>query len=416
MLSARQLLEKISLGETSSLEFKSVQISGDKVRAPRREDLSDEIAAFANHQGGIVIFGVSDNRVIEGVGSDTVPTLINFISELCHASIEPRLVDFSVEAVTTPDEEGSEKILVYIEISKSLWIHKSSSGYFLRSGSSKREMTTEQLGRLLQARSQARIIRFDEQFVPDTNKSAISKDLFTRFLHGPNSEEQENKQLLKRNLLIDDNGNHRVSVAGLLMCSNQPDRYLNNSFIRAVCYAGLQTDANYQLDAQDFTGPLDKQIIDSFKFVERYNKISASKDIGRVERPQYSMRAIFEALVNAVVHRDYSLHESKIRLFIFADRLELYSPGALVNTITVETLQDNQATRNELLSRLLSEVKTTDDIGGQANRMHFLERRGEGVSIILNESEELSGKAPVYEMPGEQLRLTIFAAQSLQDD
>ena len=198
------------------------------------------------------------------------------------------------------------------------------------------------------------------------------------------------------------------------MCSSQPERYLDNSFISAVCYTGLQKDANYQLDAQDFRGPLDKQIIDAFKFVERYNKVSARKDIGRVEQPQYSMRAVFEALVNAVVHRDYYQYESKIRLFTFADRLELYSPGALVNMITVETLQDNQATRNELLCRLLSEVNI-EDIGGQTHRRHFLERRGEGVSIILNESKHLSGKTPVYEVLGEELRLTIYAAKSLQD-
>lgn len=415
MLSARQLLEKISLGETSSLEFKSVQIFGTKVRAPSRGDLSDEIAAFANHRGGMIVLGVSDKRAIAGVDADTVPTLINFISEICHDSIEPPLGDFSVENISVPDEEGDEKILIYIDISRSLWIHKSKGGYFLRSGSDKREMTTEQLGRLLQARSQARIIRFDEQLVPNTNKSTIHKDLFARFLHDPKTKKQEDQQLLKRHLLIDDNGSYRVSVAGLLMCSNQSERYLKNSFICAVCYTGLQKDANYQLDAQDFKGPLDKQIIDAFKFVEKYNKVSARKDIGRVERPQYSMKAVFEALVNAVVHRDYSQYGSKIRLFMFADRLELYSPGALANTITVETLQDNQATRNELLSRLLSEVNINEDIGGQTNRRHFLERRGEGVSIILNESERISGKIPFYEMLGEELRLTIFAAQSLQD-
>ena len=128
------------------------------------------------------------------------------------------------------------------------------------------------------------------------------------------------------------------------------------------------------------------------------------------------MRAVFEAVVNAVVHRDYSKTGSKIRLFMFADRLELYSPGALANTLTVDDLPYNQATRNELLARLLSEITLDDDMGKQVVRQHFLERRGEGVGIILNESETLSGKMPVYELFGEELRLTIFAAKSLQAD
>ena len=199
------------------------------------------------------------------------------------------------------------------------------------------------------------------------------------------------------------------------MCHNKPDNYLYNSFIQAVAYSGKTRDANYQLDAKDFIGPLDQQIKEAFMFVKRHNKVSARKDVGREEKPQYSMRAVFEALVNAVAHRDYSKHMSKIRLFIYSDRLELYSPGALANTLTVETLQDNQATRNELLTRLLSEITTGTDMDKEVKRKYLLERRGEGVGIILNESKMLSGRTPVYEMLGEELRLTIFAAKSLQE-
>ena len=158
----------------------------------------------------------------------------------------------------------------------------------------------------------------------------------------------------------------------------------------------------------------DKQVIGAYNFVNQYNHISAKKEVGREERPQYSMRAVFEALVNAVVHRDYSKHGSKIRLFMFSDRLEIYSPGALANTLTVENMIDNQFTRNELLSRLLSELKIDDRMNDSVNRKYFLERWGEGVGIIFNDTEQLSGKRPVYELIGEELKLTIYAAKSLQ--
>ena len=103
--------------------------------------------------------------------------------------------------------------------------------------------------------------------------------------------------------------------------------------------------------------------------------------------------------------------------FMFTDRLELYSPGALANTLTVDDLRYNQATRNELLARLLSETTLSDDMGAQVVLPTlFWKRRGEGVGIILNESERLSGKIPVYELFGEELRLTIFAAKSLQEE
>ena len=106
----------------------------------------------------------------------------------------------------------------------------------------------------------------------------------------------------------------------------------------------------------------------------------------------------------------------KIRLFMFADRLELSSPGALSNTLTVEKLRYGQATRNELLARLLSELTVEDNVGRHVARRYFLERRGEGVSIILDESADLSGIVPVYEQIDETLHLTIFAAKSLQEE
>ena len=266
----------------------------------------------------------------------------------------------------------------------------------------------------MQSRSQARIIHFDEQLVPQTSKDTLQKSFYQRFIAEATSD-NEIDLLLKRHLLVNDGGNYRASVAGVLMCSSRPDEYLYNSFIQAVYYSGVRKDANYQIDAKDFTGTLDIQIMDAFKFIEKYNKTSATKDVGRVDKPQYSMKAVFEALVNAVVHRDYSKHGSKIRLFIFSDRLELYSPGALANTLTVDTLPYNQVTRNELLARLLSEVRLNNNVIGEIKRKHFLERRGEGIGIILKESIELSGKKPVFEMLGEELRVTIFAAKSLQE-
>ena len=85
----------------------------------------------------------------------------------------------------------------------------------------------------------------------------------------------------------------------------------------------------------------------------------------------------------------------------------------VTDTVTVDNLRYSQATRNELLARLLSEVTLDDDTRKQVVRRHFLERRGEGVGIILNESEELSGKTPIYEVFDEELRLTIFASRSI---
>ena len=400
--SLTELLQKIHSGEDSTIEFKR--------EMPHRGSLAEEIAAFANARGGVILIGVDDDGNIVGLDKEELNPAESRVVEICQDSIEPPVSIFT-EKLWLDDKD-----VLKIEVPRSLFVHKSPGGYFVRQGSSKREMRTEHLARLLQSRSQARIISFDEQLVPNTRLGTLRRDLCQRFFTKEFVEHEVEDLLLMRNLLVREGSEVHASVAGLLMCHHRPDEYLYNSFIQAVYYRGTKKDANYQIDAQDFRGPLDQQVLDAFKFVEKHNQISARKVIGRIEQPQYSMRAVFEALVNAVVHRDYSKTVSKIRLFMFADRLELCSPGALANTATVENLRYRQATRNELLARLLSEVTVEDDVGRQVARRHFLERRGEGVGIILDESEALSGKVPVYEMIDEELHLTIVAAKSLQDE
>ena len=400
--SPTELLQKIHSGEDSTIEFKR--------EMPHRRSLADEIAAFANAKSGVILIGVDDGGNIVGLDQEELNSAESSVVEICQDSIEPPVRIFT-EKLWLDDKD-----VLKIEVPRSLFVHKSPGGYFFRQGSSKREMRPEYLARLLQSRSQARIIAFDEQFVPNTRLNTLRRDLYQRFFTEEPAEHEVEDLLLMRNLLVSEGSELRASVAGLLMCHDRPDDYIYNSFIQAVYYRGTKMDANYQIDAQDFRGPLDQQILDAYKFVQKHNQVSARKDIGRIEQPQYSMRAVFEALVNAVVHRDYSRSASKIRLFMFADRLELSSPGALSNTLTVEKLRYGQATRNELLARLLSELTVEDNVGRHVARRYFLERRGEGVSIILDESADLSGIVPVYEQIDETLHLTIFAAKSLQEE
>ena len=402
MFSLTELIEKIMLGEDSTIEFK-------REMPPQRNSLADEIAAFANTQGGIILIGIDDNREIAGLELQELDSVEKAVVEICNDSIEPTVHIF------TEKLRIDEKNLLKIGVPRSLFVHKTANGYYTRQESSKKEMSTEQLARLFQTRSQPRTIPFEKLPVPDTHKRTLKESLYRRFITENAAEDVIEDLLLKRSLLVQEGREIRASVAGILMCHDTPDDFLYNSFIQAVYYSGKEKDANYQIDAKDFRGPLDQQIIDAFKFVQKHNEVSARKEIGRIDQPQYSMRAVFEAIVNAVVHRDYSKSGSKIRLFMFTDRLELYSPGALANTLTIDKLRYSQATRNELLSRLLSEIALDDGDGKQVKRRHFLERRGEGVGIILNESEQLSGKTPVYELFNEELCLTIFAAKSLQE-
>jgi ATP-dependent DNA helicase RecG len=341
--SQEELLRKIELGEDSVFELKTIRFRGDKIVGPERKELADELAAFGNSHDGVLVLGVDDkSREIEGIPLDKLDNVVKFVRTICSDSIDPPLF-IRIIRMFLSDSQGIERAIIKIDIPRSLFVHKSSHGYFYRFGGSKREMKPDYLARLFQQRSQARLIRFDEQPVPQSTLHNLSKNLWQKFT--TRLQEPSEVVLLKRGLLTkEENGEIRASVAGILMCCERPENFLSHAYIEAVRYRGERQNSNYQTDAQKIYGPLDKQIKQAMSFLMRNQTVKATKEPYRIEIPQFSERAVFEALVNAVAHRDYSVAGSKIRFFMFDDRLEIYSPGSLPNTVTVENIALRQAT------------------------------------------------------------------------
>jgi predicted HTH transcriptional regulator len=263
------------------------------------------------------------------------------------------------------------------------------------------------LARLFQQRSQARIIHFEEQEVPGCSFDDLDALLVRRFLKPGQGDTVA--QLSRLHLLRDIDGVAVPSVLGALLCTLEPSRWLRSAEIIAVAHLGIENNPDDQIDAREIGGPLDRQILDAFHFVERNMTTAARKPLGRIDYPQYAAIAVFEAIVNAVAHRDYSLHNQRIRLFMFQDRLEIHSPGGLPNTLSLESMTRLSAPRNEVLASLFGRYYPVED--PRLGRSYLMERRGFGVETILSESEQLSGRRPVYEQIGDlELCLTIFAA------
>jgi len=404
-----ELVDKISLGEDSAIELKSVRFRGDRI-ALSRDDIADEIAAFANTSDGVIVFGVDDKtRNIEGIPHGKLDLVVNFITEVSNDSIKPS-VPIRVFRMTLPNAQGIEVPVIKVDIPRSLFVHESPGGYFYRQGDKKRKLSPEALARLFQQRSQVRLIRFDEQAVPQTGIADLDEGLWRRFAGDTGGDSRIVLDKLKL-VTKDDTGTLRLTVSGALMATNHPETFIPNAIIEAVKYRGIERDANYQEDSKTITGPLDEQVRNTLSFVERNMKTMAFKNPGREETPQYSLRAIFEALVNAVAHRDYSIAGSKIRLFMFDDRLELYSPGTVPNSMTIESMPLRQSTRNETISSLLNRCPVDASARSEVKRQFMMDKRGEGVPIILKESTTLSGKTPVYRLIDDtELLLTIYAA------
>lgn len=415
--SKEELLEKIALGEDSVLELKAVRFRGNRVDGPSRDDLADELAAIANSHDAVVVLGVDDRtKEILGIPRDRLDLVETFVRDTCQDSIKPPLAA-TIIRMLLPASDGTDRAVIKIDVPRSLFVHKSPGGYFHRLGSSKRELPTELLMRLGQQRSQSRIIRFDEQVAPDAAIDDLDRALFERF-RGPQARDADADLLHKLAMARhDDQGRLRPTVAGVLLASREPRRWLPNAFIQAVAYRGKglvpEPDiTNYQLDAADLSGPLDRQILDACQFVRKNMWVEAAKDEGRRDVAQFDMTAVFEAVVNAVAHRDYSIYGSKIRLRMFEDRIELSSPGALANTMTLESLAFRQAARNEAISSLLAKCVIPSDrdwLG--TTRRTLMDRRGEGVSVILERGERHAGVRPRYEMfDDSELRLMIYGA------
>ena len=405
------LLKQIAIGEDSVLELKTVEFSGDKITGPHRNSMADELAAMANTHTGVVLLGVDDkSKAIHGIPQNKLDIVETWLRSICNDLVEPPL-DCVIRKMPITSEDGSEKVIVRVDVPRSLFVHQSPGGYFRRIGSSKRRMKPDMLARLFQQCSQVRLIRFDEQTVPNAKFNDLNPKLWKRFRTVISStDDQEFLEKLKL-ITMDEDNVLCPTVSGVLMACDAPVSFISSAFIQAVCYRGAERNAAYQLDAKDITGSLDVQIREACKFVERNMRVYAIKAPNRIETPQFSMNAVFEAIVNAVVHRDYSIYGSKIRLHLFSDRLEIFSPGSIPNTMTVDSLSERQSSRNELLSSLLARCPiNVNAIGSQ--RSFIMDKRGEGVPIIITESEKLSGRKPVYLLLDDaELKLTIFAAK-----
>ena len=383
---ARELLFHIRLGEDSSIEFKQVVCEGPRIIGPHKDKMALEIAAFANSQGGRIVLGVDDKtREVLGIADEQVARVEEWVVTLSQQAINPP-VPLHTRLLQLPDRAGMAKTVIYVEIPRSIMVHASNGRYYQRVGSTKQEMKPEVLMRLFQQRSQSRLIRFDETLVPATTLDDLDRSLLQRFLR---ADTPEADQLRKLHLSASEHGQLGLSISGVLLLTPNPTQWLGNAYVQCVCYSGTERDAHDQLDA--------------------------TKTIGRQDLPQYDLGAVFEAIVNAVAHRDYSMTGRRIRLHMFVDRLELYSPGALPNSLSLDGLMENTVTRNETIVNLLSRYyNAREEVGRQA----LIERRGEGVPKIIKASEALSGKRPEYRLvDDDELLLIIYAAsKDVQDE
>ena len=251
---------------------------------------------------------------------------------------------------------------------------------------------------------------FDKQVVPDTGFGTLSERLWEPLLSVAGAADPR-RGLRNLGLLApDEAGVERATVAGVLLCARTPQDWLPQATVTATRYREKDR-ASGQLDAREIVGPLPEQVADAVGFVVRNMQVAARKLPARENAPQYGVAAVFEAVVNAVAHRDYSMSSRRIRISMFRDRLEIDSPGRLANGMTLEGMAASQATRNEAVASVFGRIPV-GDVPGADHRRYLMERRGDGVAIILKETQETAGASPEYQLVDDaSLLLRIPAAE-----
>ena len=398
-----EVREQLLAGEDSFAEFKEVRVGDRTVISPNTENFAEELAAFANTEGGAIFLGVGNDGVVRGIPRAELGTVegwvLNVAADRCQPPIRPL-----IRKLVLPSESSDEVPVMLVEVRKSVFVHRTLAGrYMTRVGSQKRDLTPAELARLLQQRT--RQFAFDESLVTTATREDLDDERILEAIGAPGVITFD--RLLRNTRIIgsDDAGVARPTVAGLLAFGREPAHELPNAVIDAAVYRGILRESGHLTHSERITGPVDVQIERAVAFVDRLMLRPARRQVGREEFPQYPIGAVFEAVVNSVAHRDYSIGGSNIRLFLYADRLELISPGGLPNTLTLETLPYRQFTRNQLLVSFLGRMRSRST--GRA----FIEARGEGVQRILREGAEHAGRAPEYSLAGEQLTLTIWAKE-----
>ena len=403
MVRDREIRQRLELGEDSRWEFMQVEFAGTRLASPSRDDIADEMIAFANADGGWLLMGVTDHGLVQGMSREQMAAFDNLLVAVSSDAVKPAL------QIGVHRRELDGEAFVVVEVPRGDSLHERGHRSWIRVGASRQRLTGNEPIRLARRRARSRHLWFDEQPVPGTGFDTLDPALWRPILSAEGATEPE-LTLAKLGLLAsDESGVQRATVAGVLLCTGHPERWLPNAAVTATRYRGTDRTTG-QVDSQEITGPLQRQIADTMTFAGRNMQVAARKTPARIDMPQYSEKAIFEAVVNAGVHRDYSIRGSRTRLSMFSDRLEIQSPGALPHTLTVESMALRQAMRNEVIASVMGRM-AVGDTRGSAHRRYFMERRGDGVPTIIRATRELSGRSPEYRLiDGAEVLLSIPAA------
>ena len=384
-MSSNSLVELASSPEGKTLEFKR-DLSSPK-------PLLKALVAFANTAGGRLVIGIADDRQIIGVSNplDEEERLCNLIAD----SIAPRLVP-NVEMLTV---EGKTLLVVEVFVSgnRPHWLKSegAETGVYVRLGSSSRQADAALIGEL---RRSVEGVAFDEMPMPDLGLNALDLDGARKLFSGISTLDPQALHTLKLVTLYQ---GQMVPTKGAVLLFGK-ERALHFSDAWVQCGRFIGTDKAKIFDHVDIHEHLPIAVDSIMLFLKKHAMRGA--DFSTVRRKDVwsiPLLLLREAVINALVHADYSQRGAPIRVSFFDDRIEVESPGILLPGMTIEDMRQGVSKiRNHVLARVFREL-------------NLIEQWGSGVRRIFREAQELGLPEPQFVEVGMRLRVVVFLAETL---
>lgn len=398
----RELEELIRNGEGSGVEFKREEI--------RPEQLAKEIVAFANFKGGKVILGVDDDGSISGVQRADME---EWVMNICATHVHPRIIPYYEEVRL----ENKRVVIVSVDmgISKPYVVrHSGREDIFIRIGSTSRLATREEQARLFQSGG---ILHVEVLPVPRAAFGALDvrrlQDYFGRVrsiaILPANEREWTDLLVNMEYMTVADSVGPVCTIAGIVLFGRQPKRHLYQAGLMWSVFAGKEKDYDAR-DRATLDGPLvglwdDRglQIEDGLlDIVMSKTRQHASREqlsdnyLTRKIQWDFAPEAVREAVLNAFAHRDWT-RPADVEVSLYEDRMEIVSPGALPNHVTVERMKLGlRVPRNPIL------VQTLRDYG-------YIEQMGMGVrNKIIQGMLAHNGTEPVFVADEMQLGVRLY--------
>jgi len=411
-----ELIEIITNGENSGIEFKLDDI--------RPEQLAKEVVALANFRGGRILIGIADDGMIHGIERKNLEAWV--MDTVFGRYVHPMILPF-YEEVRLDDGKRVAVVSFPQGISKPYVVRsKDRENVYIRVGSTSRLATREQQARLF---SMGGMFHTELMPVPGSSTASLDKVRLENYLRDiirdpeiPQSDEDWTQRLLGLGFLVEGpNAMPVCTIAGLVLFGISPRRYLRQVGLRLMAFAGGDKEYSALLD-EIIDAPLvgrwvregenDKKLVDD-GLIEKFSTllrpfISQEADtidasMRRIRTWFYPIEAIRETVINALVHRDWTRFVD-IEVGIYSDRIEVISPGALQNSMTIEKMKAGQRSpRNPLV------VEVLRDYG-------YVDARGMGVRTkIIPLMKQHNQTEPLFEATEDYLKTDLFRLKGHRD-